>query len=125
MVTGGLGTSQFAQYIADNAKALETMMAEINSPYDIDESTNKYLNTINSVAMKTILKEKFDESKINENITVPKRPNMASKIANKNLYEEFDSLNDDLKSILTDEPWSEIYKDTILEDYEYTEDDVL
>ena len=122
MVTGSLGTSQFSQYIADNAKALETMMSGTDSPYDVDESANEYLNVINSVAMKTILKNSFDESKLNSNITVPKRPNMATKIANSALYEEFESLNEDLKSILTDEPWDEIYKDTILESFEVDND---
>jgi hypothetical protein len=127
-VTGSLGSGKFVNYIAQNLNALDSISpTKIDSPYNIQEESKKYLRILNSTVKKLKHQEKsggksgykFDGSDMGSDLEVPDRPAMAAKIRNNNLYEEFESLNEDLKSVLTNEPWDEIYKDTILEDVEY------
>lgn len=123
MVTGTLGTKQFVNYIKDNLASLSELTG-IDSPFDIESSSKEYLKALNNTAQKVKHEQdtgskkgfKHNPETAESDLRINPRPAMANDIMNKALYDDFDSLHQDLKSILTDEPWDEIYKDSILED---------
>jgi len=126
LVVGDIGTGKFTKYISDNLKAMKQLAEENGLELDYDDETAEHQRILNANILKNVLKEKRpSEYRLEEDIFNVERPTMRGIVAQKRNDEEFARLNEDLRALMNPSEWDEIYKDTILESYEYNEDDVL
>jgi hypothetical protein len=120
LVVGDIGTGMFTKYIADNLSAMKQLSDEGGLELDYDDESGDHQRILNANIIKNVLKEKNPSGyRLEEDISNEDRPAMRGNIAKKRNDEEFTRLNEDLRALMNPGEWDEIYKDTVLEQFEY------